>query len=211
MLMGADEMIHRRECILETINSLQAHFLKLYTSGERQCRLGYDSSGQCDSFQLGEMVRFFMRQGTLRMQGTIYDPTEPTHYTGDIERLVESFRKVSSYQVDNNHAHCGLRSRLIPLLDLIHSHLSLDTGSQDIGICADCWNKNRSEYAWSSAKRPVMWTPNAFTGRRERRASGCLAKHVAVRDMFMAAERAWTAGNSYQPPARSTAPSIRPL
>jgi hypothetical protein len=53
-----DEMIQRREYILETINSLQAHFLRLYTSGERQCKLGYDTSLQCDSFQLGEMVRF---------------------------------------------------------------------------------------------------------------------------------------------------------
>ncbi|KAJ4291983.1 hypothetical protein N0V90_009881 [Kalmusia sp. IMI 367209] len=80
-----DELIQRREYILETINSLQSHFLKLYTSGERQCKLGYDTSVQCDSFQLGEMVRFFTRLGTLRLQGTIYDNTEPTYHTGDVE------------------------------------------------------------------------------------------------------------------------------
>ncbi|KAL1598915.1 hypothetical protein SLS60_008060 [Paraconiothyrium brasiliense] len=53
-----DELIQRREYILETINSLQSHFLKLYTSGERQCKLGYDTSIQCDSFQLGEMAPY---------------------------------------------------------------------------------------------------------------------------------------------------------
>ncbi|MCJ1304805.1 hypothetical protein MMC08_007618, partial [Hypocenomyce scalaris] len=50
-----EELAYRRACVLDTINSLQNHFLALYTSKQRQCKLGYDSSPQCDSFQLGEM------------------------------------------------------------------------------------------------------------------------------------------------------------
>ncbi|KAI7068001.1 hypothetical protein KC339_g15177 [Hortaea werneckii] len=50
-----DELALRRDCVLETIQSLQSYFLRLYASRDRQCRLGYDSSPQCDSFQLGEM------------------------------------------------------------------------------------------------------------------------------------------------------------
>lgn len=200
-----DEMIQRREYILETINSLQAHFLRLYTSGERQCKLGYDTSLQCDSFQLGEMVRFFHKIDTVRLQGKIYDNTEPVYYLGDIDRLLMSFRQCSNYQVDNNHSHCGLRSRLLPLLDLVQNQLSLDTGSLDIGICADCWEHHRSEYAWSLAKRPLMWaSPRALLGNRavpngnarrghQRSPSSCLSRHVAVRDLFMAVERDWTA------------------
>lgn len=199
-----DEMIQRREYILETINSLQAHFLKLYTSGERQCKLGYDTSLQCDSFQLGEMVRFFHKIDTVRLQGKIYDSTEPTYYLGDIDRLLMSFRQCSNYQIDNNHSHCGLRSRLLPLLDLIQNQLSLDTGSLDVGICAECWNHHRLEYAWSSAKRPVLWAhPRSLTGNRsltngtmqkpQRTPSSCLSNHVAVRDLFMAVSRDWTA------------------
>ncbi|KAH7389885.1 hypothetical protein BKA66DRAFT_460033 [Pyrenochaeta sp. MPI-SDFR-AT-0127] len=199
------EMIVRREYILETINSLQAHFLKLYTSGERQCKLGYDTSLQCDSFQLGEMVRFFHKIDTLRLQGKIYDNTEPTYYLGDIERLLLSLRQCSNYQVNSHHAHCGLRSRLLPLLDLVQNQLSLDTGSLDVGICAECWDNHRSEYAWSLAKRPVMWAyPRSLTGNRtfangyvrkghQRTRSSCLSKHVVVRDLFMAVERDWTA------------------
>jgi hypothetical protein len=204
-------MIQRREYVLETINSLQAHFLKLYTSGERQCRLGYDSSPQCDSFQLGEMVRFFMRLGTMRLQGTIYDPAEPTHYLGDIDRLLESLRQTSSYQIDRNHAHCGLRVRLLPLLDLIQNQLKLDTGSLDVGICADCWHQNRASYAWSLAKRPVLWIPSgSLTGTstrglasmnnkngRQSTPNSCLDRHVKVRDMFMATEHDWTARDAY--------------
>jgi hypothetical protein len=200
-----DEMIQRREYILEAINSLQAHFLKLYTSGERQCKLGYDTSLQCDSFQLGEMVRFFHKIDTVRLQGKIYDNTEPMYYLGDIDRLLLSLRQCSNYQVDMHHAHCGLRSRLLPLLDYIQNQLSLETGSLDIGICLDCWSHHRSEYAWSSAKRPVLWTlPRSLTGSRTlanglqrkghlRTPSSCLSKHVAVRDMFMAVDKDWTA------------------
>lgn len=199
-----DELVQRREYILETINSLQAHFLKLYTSGERQCKLGYDTSLQCDSFQLGEMVRFFHKIDTLRLQGKIYDNQEPVYYLGDIDRLLSSLRQCSNYQVDSNHGHCGLRSRLLPLLDLLQNQLSLETGSLDIGICADCWNHHRSSYAWSLAKRPVMWAQSrSLTGNRtlangflrkghQRTPSSCLNGHVLVRDMFMAVEKNWT-------------------
>lgn len=199
-----DELIQRREYILETINSLQAHFLKLYTSGERQCKLGYDTSIQCDSFQLGEMVRFFTRLGTLRLQGTIYDNTEPTYHTGDVERLLESFRQCSSYQVDRNHMHCGLRARILPLVDLLQNQLCLDTTSLDIGLCLECWKTHREAYAWSSAKRPVMWAQSrSLTGNRmvskghQRTPSSCLRKHIVVRDLFMATERDWTAKDAY--------------
>ncbi|KAJ4373331.1 hypothetical protein N0V83_003625 [Neocucurbitaria cava] len=200
------ELMKRRESILETINSLQAHFLKLYTSGERQCKLGYDTSLQCDSFQLGEMVKFFHKIDTVRLQGKIYDDTEPTYYLGDIDRLLLSLRQCSNYQVDGNHAHCGLRSRLLPLLDLLQNQLCLDTGSLDVGICADCWSHYRSEYAWSLAKKPVMWVPTrSFPTRtlasgslrkdHQQTPNSCLSKHVVVRNLFMAAERDWTVVN----------------
>ena len=197
-----EEMIKRREHILETVNSLQLHFFKLYSSGERQCKLGYDSSLQCDSFQLGEMVRFFSKLGTLRLHSTIYDETEPSYYTGDIDRLIESMRPCPSYQIDRNHSHCGLRVRLLPLLDLIQNLLNLESGSLDIGICSDCWKNKRKIYAWSFANRPVLWV---LTGHRallpsvtskkghHRTPSSCLSRHVMVRDLFMAVGKDWTA------------------
>lgn len=204
-----NELIRRREYLLETINSLQAHFLKLYTSGDRQCRLGYDTSLQCDSFQLGEMVRFFHKIDTVRLQGKIYDNSEPTYYLGDVERLLSSLRQCSNYQVDKNHAHCGLRSRLLPLLDTIQHILSSDASGPYIGICADCWSNHRLDYAWSSAsaKPPVMWTFSRTWMNNRTFASGlaqpgaeaspreCQRKHAVVRDLFLARERNWTAGD----------------
>ena len=199
-----DEMIQRRECVLETINSLQAYFLKLYTSGDRQCKLGYDTSLQCDSFQLGEMIRFFTKIDTLRMQGKIYDNTEPTYYQGDIERLLATLRQTPSYQINGNHAHCGLRVRIMPLLDMLQDYLSLSSGNSDVGVCGDCWSSLRSEYAWSMAKRPLLWTAprhlnssrasiaNGAAKRQHGAPGGCLGRHIVVRDMFMAVERNWT-------------------
>ncbi|KAL6705652.1 hypothetical protein ACN47E_006599 [Coniothyrium glycines] len=201
-----DELIQRREYILDMINSLQAHFLKLYTSGERQCKLGYDTSLQCDSFQLGEMVRFFHKIDTVRLQGKIYDNVEPVYYLGDIDRLLASLRQCSNYQVNQHHAHCGLRSRLLPLLDSLQNQLSLDNGTADIGICADCWRSYRSEYAWTQAKRPVLWAsprslgstrslPNSLLRNSHQDTSVCLSRHIAVRDAFMAVEKHWTASD----------------
>lgn len=56
-----EELAYRRECILETIQSTQSWALALYTSRERQCRLGYDNSAQCDSFQLGKSSKGYLR------------------------------------------------------------------------------------------------------------------------------------------------------
>lgn len=190
------ELIYRRDYILDTIQSLQTHFLKLYAHGERQCKLGYDSSPQCDSFQLGEMVRFFHRLDLLPLTGSVLSATEPTRYQGDIDRLVDSLRQCPEYQVDGNHKHCGLRERLLPLLEVVQNHLALDVNNLDIGICLDCWQARRHEYSWSEAKRPVAWSRQSLqrgSSGRARAGSLCLTRHLVVRDMFTAVERDWTA------------------
>ncbi|KAF2138112.1 uncharacterized protein K452DRAFT_256978 [Aplosporella prunicola CBS 121167] len=199
-----EEIMHRRQCVLETISSLQSYFLKLYTSGQRQCRLGYDSSAQCDVFQLGEMVRFFTKVGTLRLESTIFGADPPDDYEGDINRLLESLRQCPAYQIDNNHSHCGLRTKLIPLLDMVQSCISSSAEGSDIGICGDCWRNHRREYAWTESKRPVLWTNSRFFISNSRMPpkgvhgrDGCLARHSGLRDMFTAAERDWTAKDAY--------------
>ena len=57
-----EELLCRREYLLETIGSVQNYFVNLYTFQPNQCRLGYDTSPACNSFQLGEMIRFFARR-----------------------------------------------------------------------------------------------------------------------------------------------------
>lgn len=179
-----DEVAFRRICILNTIQALQDYFLAAYSTRVRQCRLGYDSSAECDSFQFGEMVRFFLKIGTLRLQGSLLNPEDtPSEYDGDLLLLIERLKQIPEYQVDRNHSHCGIRTRIVPLLDLI------TTALQGVGICGDCWLENWTKHAWMEAKRPIVW-------KRERHgAVGAIAdheiRHDQARSLFLAVDRVW--------------------
>lgn len=177
-----EELTFRRESVLNTFQSLQAYFLRLYTSRERQCKLGYDSSGQCDSFQLGEMIRFFTRSGTLQLQGTILDTAEPpVPFEGDVFNLIDLLRQVPEYQIDRNHSHCGIRTRLIPMLDLITESL------YHVGICAECWSQHRLEHAWMEGKPPLTWKRQSHRLRNLRHKE----MHANVSALFTASDRDW--------------------
>ncbi|KAL1856179.1 high-affinity iron permease [Paecilomyces lecythidis] len=96
-----DDLYYRRQCVLNTITDLQAHFLRVYgaledprdpkaspsnttpgpasisTSRSRpfQCRWGFSNSRACDAFHLGEMTRFFaIRTKTIFLGSTLIDP-----------------------------------------------------------------------------------------------------------------------------------------
>ncbi|POS84047.1 hypothetical protein EPUL_001983 [Erysiphe pulchra] len=130
------EVSYRRACVLRTIASIQNQFLSLYSSRELQCKLGYGSSASCDSFQLGEMVKFLSRKSLLFLisfQPTVSEDYSesfnwPEAYTGDIDTLIAILRQCPSYQLDENHNHCGLRSRLLPALDYIKICLTVGLG-----------------------------------------------------------------------------------
>ncbi|KAF1347912.1 hypothetical protein BDV97DRAFT_378044 [Delphinella strobiligena] len=191
-----EEMLYRRDMILETIQSLQSHFLHLYSSRDRQCKLGYDSSPECDVFQLGQQIKFFKKINILQLQGSIM-PTDdvPDVYDGDVFDLLDEIRKVPEYQIDKNHHHCGIRTRIMPLLDLISFTLN-----QDVGICLHCWQESRNEYAWSRVKRPLVWKHGSAGAAmvqqyKSTQAQKHLSKHLDARDLFMANERLWTNGS----------------
>ncbi|PMD21832.1 hypothetical protein NA56DRAFT_624790 [Hyaloscypha hepaticicola] len=127
------ECAYRRTCVLRTIASIQSQFLAIYSSSrERQCKLGYDSSSSCDSFQLGEMVKFLTKKGLLSLvpfQSVSPEDSDyiwPEAYTGDVDYLINMLRQCPSYQIDHNHGRCGLRTKLLPALDFIKS--CIDSG-----------------------------------------------------------------------------------
>ena len=134
--------MYRRTCILATISSLQDHFLQMYTSKARQCRLGYDSSPQCDSFQLGEMVKFFVKRGTLDIHSKLFEPQIRQPFAGSISTLLASLGDCPEYQIDPHHKHCGLRSQFHPAIKL----LAVNCGFQ--GICMRCWRTDKCHYSW---------------------------------------------------------------
>ncbi|MCJ1454541.1 hypothetical protein MMC28_004894 [Mycoblastus sanguinarius] len=175
-----EELICRRDYTLETINSIQKHFLSLYMSRQPQCRLGYGSSPQCDSFQLGEMVRFFGRKGTLRIEST-FAPTPEDYepYNGNVNDIISKLKESPSYQIDVYHQHCGLRSRLIPILEAI-SPLG------QVGICLQCWGGNRGKESWLDNPKQGKWD-----FRKTTLARGC-QEHQNAKAMYTAEERDWT-------------------
>lgn len=108
----------------------------------------YDSSVACDSFQLGEMIRFFVNKNMFTFLSPIAPPSdedldELTGYEGDIEQLIKDLRQCPSWQYDQNHAHCGLRTRLIPALDYIQAMLN-----QGVSIDWKAWKRDQVAASW---------------------------------------------------------------
>ena len=132
--------------------------MSLYTSKVRQCKMFYDSSVACDSFQLGEMVRFFVSKNLFTFLSPISPPTDedayPKPYAGDIETLVKELKMCPSWQYDSNHAHCGLRTRLIPALDYIAPMLNLG-----VGLDWKSWKRDQVSASWdipAEEKKPFV-------------------------------------------------------
>ena len=150
-----EELSTRRNRILATLASLQQHFIALYSNPKTlQCTLGYDTSPACDSFQFGEMIRFFSRCGTLNLSSTFYHPQHddnsdletPATYKGNLMTLYDILKACPSRQIDNNHKHCGLRTRFIPALEHIFHKLA-----EKIEVCGVCWvegRRSREEISW---------------------------------------------------------------
>ena len=186
-----EELLVRRTAILATLASLQQHFITLYSSPKTpQCTLGYDTSPACDSFQLGEMIRFFSRCKTLQLSSAFYQPDadldhEPRQYTGNLLDLYNTLKSCPSPQIDSNHKHCGLRSRFVPALEHIFYGLA-DT----IEVCGECWIKgNREHEAWTKSPAGGVWKFNekAKAAKKDPRSS-----HAAARAMFTAERWDWT-------------------
>ena len=191
----AEELFARRTAIIRTIASMQTHLLGLYNTGSLQCKLGYGNSMQCDIFQLGETVKFFSKLGLISLHSTMAgsDGTDP--FQGDITKAIAVMRQCPSYQIDKHHGHCGLRDKMLPLLDLLESWLPFT------GVCSSCWSENKSIVSWREATRPLMWSPSRSIVPRvgmvkhEDSPSKCLDYQVRVRNVFLANIVNWTNGS----------------
>ncbi|KAI9675781.1 MAG: hypothetical protein M1817_001148 [Caeruleum heppii] len=184
------ELQHRRRRILNTFQSMQSYLLQQYTSRQRQCKLGYDTSSQCDSFQLGEMIRFFTRIGSLGLQGLMTETEAVPGFPGDIEQLVTRLRQCPSYQIDRNHAHCGIRARLLKILEVLQHWLE-----HDVGLCRHCWRHQRVSQSWKVQGDVDGWMVGPDKGlKRPSAAAGrlCEVQHQAARELFTAKVHDWS-------------------
>ncbi|KAG5980950.1 hypothetical protein E4U55_003460 [Claviceps digitariae] len=145
-----EELQHRRCCILNTIASIQRHFLAQYSSRHRQCKLGYDSSAACDSFQLGQMLKFLLSRDLLSLADygpSSLDNLPDTSCLLDIDDLLATLKQCPNYQVDRHHLNCGLRIRIDPILDYLKAMLAASVVSLPL---AD-WKKRRGDISWVAA------------------------------------------------------------
>jgi hypothetical protein len=78
------------------------------------------------------MIKFLVKKNLLHLvpfQAVSPEDTDyiwPEAYTGDVDALIGILRQCPSYQIDKNHTHCGLRSKILPALDYIKS--CIDSG-----------------------------------------------------------------------------------
>ncbi|RYP66263.1 hypothetical protein DL771_007915 [Monosporascus sp. 5C6A] len=202
------ELQYRRHCILNTIASIQRHFLSLYASrnGGRQCKLGYDSSAACDSYQLGEMLKFLTHKNLLFLVDfsprSLFDAVPDCALVPVVENggLLAALRQCPGYQVDKHHSNCGLRTRLLPILDFVQGLLS--AGS--VPIAAPAWRRDRAAAAWmppetddggaarDSEPRPFRFT-RLMLGDQRLRFENALGADKFAREVFTASSWNWTA------------------
>ncbi|RYC53588.1 hypothetical protein CHU98_g12622 [Xylaria longipes] len=142
------ELQYRRNCILNTLASVPRHFLLLYTSSRsaRQCKLGYDSSVACDSYQLGEMFKFLTNKGLLFLAD--FSPASLDAIADaallPVDGVLATLRQCPGYQIDKNHTNCGLRTRMLPILDFVQGLLS----ASSVPVARAAWKGNRAAHAW---------------------------------------------------------------
>jgi hypothetical protein len=211
------ELHHRRECILNTIFSIQRHFLSLYTSRTRQCKLGYESSASCDSYQLGEMVKFLTSRGLLFLTdfSSSFCPHSPSSFhshspssaaimgqdfaTTDIGHILSTLKQVPAYQIDKHHTNCGLRARVLPVLEFVQAMLAAGV----VSVARQAWVKDREGTSWvrqsdanskegHGGKEVFRFTRGMATDQRLRY-EGALAVDRMARGLFTAREWDWTA------------------
>ncbi|KAK2783824.1 hypothetical protein FQN52_009471 [Onygenales sp. PD_12] len=237
-----EEMRFRHQAILNTISDLQSHFLRAYgaippepvpappgsatttTSRPRpklQCRRMYANSPACDSFHLGEMIRFFStRTKTLQLESTLSrndeeeDDDQDTQQTPpppqrpkpksktNIRTLIASLRECPEHQIDNNHVGCGLRRRLLPALDLLASFTVNSVST--VGFCMKHCDLATGKGLWggrgvSGCARVQIGAGKVervvYCGGEQGGKVGCKCVMWAdlAREVFTAWEREWSA------------------
>lgn len=195
-----DELQYRRECILNTVASVQRHFLDLYSSRDRQCKLGYDSSAACDSFQLGQMLKFLLSKNLIFLVdfSPVSFESVPDTSMLELEELLTTLKQCPNYQVDKHHTNCGLRIRIDPIMDYIRSMLSANV----VSIAHADWKKRRVDVSWvvsrenalvgdDNAAKKFEFTRSLANDQRFRYEGAIYADRMA-KSLFTAQQWDWT-------------------
>ncbi|KAK7746959.1 hypothetical protein SLS53_002147 [Cytospora paraplurivora] len=205
-----EELHYRRTLILRTLASILSHFVRLYSSRVRQCHLGYDSSAACDSFQLGEMVKFLTGKGLLFLVnfspsslGVIRD-----FAAVDVNGIMAALKKMPAYQIDKHHTNCGLRTRVLPILEYVQAML----GSNAVPLSLQGWKKDRVSTSWrapsaedgsgvrkrrefdtgKASKNRVFSFTRSVASDQRLKYEGAMAADSMAKQLFLAEDWDWT-------------------
>src|SRR4051794_37237181 len=99
--------------------------------------MGYDSSASCDSFQLGEMVKFLTSKGLISFAD--FSPTQaastPDFGVKDVLQIIATLKQCPNYQINKWHTQCGLRARSLHILEFMTVLLATNA----LGIVRKDW------------------------------------------------------------------------
>jgi hypothetical protein len=137
------------------------------------------------------MIKFFASKGLLILTSPLSYDDYPEAYSGDIENLITILRQCPSYQIDKNHAHCGLRTRIIPALDYIQAMLT-----SNIGIDRRAWKSDRPAAAWENVEVEETFTfSSGIAGDQRLKMDGFLGANRHAKALFTAAKWNWSPGD----------------
>lgn len=184
---------------MNTIASIPRHYFSLYTSRTRQCKLGYDSSAACDSYQLGEMVKFLTSKNLFFLVD--FSPSSLNLIADtsllQVDTILGTLRQCSGYQIDKYHTNCGLRTRMLPVLDFIKALLTTNS----IPLSRLPWKNDRKRTAWlpredeekdlEAPAKPFKFT-RAMASDQRLRFEHTLGAEKFARDIFTASSWNWS-------------------
>ena len=110
-------------------------------------------------------------------------PEELEPYKGNLNDIIAKLKGCPSYQIDSNHAHCGLRTRLMAVLEGPRP----PRPSFQAGICLRCWKEDRSKESWLENPSGGTWVNS---GERSY-GRGCRDDRD-TKAMYTAVKRDWT-------------------
>ncbi|OAL71848.1 hypothetical protein A7D00_3879 [Trichophyton violaceum] len=118
-----EELQFRHDAIIDTISEIQNHFLAAYgavnpyqalqhslpdqSKRQLQCRRALETSEACDSFQLGEMIRYFTSQSkTLFLESGLYSESDLEN-RGDAHKDSQASHYAREYGKKNADSSTG--------------------------------------------------------------------------------------------------------
>lgn len=130
-------------------------YMQIDKSNSPICKLGWANSPACDSFQLGESVRWLCRRKLTTPNLNMIFATPDGDMAipeGSPRAMIKILKEFPDYQIDANHRRCGIKGKLIQLLDVVDRMI---VRPQQVGLCLDCWYSHEHDYfSWSMEHRP---------------------------------------------------------